>query len=107
VAVNLDTTIEALFLGGAPGEGVANANLTIAAAVAAEFSAEFDITAAAGESALLVINDTDANSASIWQYTESTGAAGGATEISASELTRVAVVNSNAAITTGNLDLHA
>jgi hypothetical protein len=105
VAVNLNGTNEGLFLDGANSEGVANASLRDADAVAAEFSAEFSITAANGESSLLVINDTNANSASIWQYTEAGGAAGGANEISGSELTLIAVVNSNAAITTGNLDL--
>ena len=88
---------------GQAGEGVANASLTDPGLVAAAFDAEFNITASNGDDALLVINDTNANSASIWQYTESTG--GG--EISAGELTLVAVVNSNAAIQTGNLDLAA
>jgi len=103
VNANVSTTVEALFLSGQAGEGVANASLTDPGLVAAAFDAEFNITASNGDDALLVINDTNANSASIWQYTESTG--GG--EISAGELTLVAVVNSNAAIQTGNLDLAA
>ena len=103
VAANITTTVEALFLSGQAGEGVTNAALTDPTQVAAAFNAEFVITAVNGNDALLVVNDTNANSASIWQYTESTG--GG--KISAAELTFVALVNSNAAIATGNLDLAA
>ena len=107
VAVNLNN-IEALFLDGNNSEGVSSANLNTtadAAAVAAEFSAEFAITATADETTLLVINDTDSTNSSIWLYTEATGAAGGAGEISAGELTFVSFVAGNAAIATGNLDL--
>ena len=73
-AVNLNT-VEALYLGGTNNEGVANASLGSASLVAAEFNSEFAITASNGQDALLVINDTDANSFAVWQYVESTGGA--------------------------------
>ena len=101
-AVDL-SLLEALFLDGSANNGVTNANITSSAAVAAEFNAEFAITAAAGETTLLVINDTDANSSSVWLYTEATGA-GEITGGVGGELQFVALVNSNAAIATGNLD---
>ena len=55
VAVNLDS-VEALFLIGnsLTGEGVTNANLSIAASVATEFNLEFAITEAMSEATLLV-----------------------------------------------------
>jgi hypothetical protein len=105
IAVDLNGMIEGLFLDGNNTEGVANGDLLDADDVAAEFSREFSITAAAGERTLLVINDTNGNSASIWEYNESSGAAGGDNEIVGSELTLITLVNSNAAITSGNLDL--
>ncbi len=91
---------EALMLTGANNEGVANTNLSNAALVAAAFNAEFVITAANGEDALLVINDTNGNSASMWQWVQ---AAGGA--ISADELTYIGTINANATIVTNNFDL--
>ena len=104
-AVDLNIAIEALFLDGSANDGVTNANLTSAAAVAAEFSAEFAITASALESTLLVVNDTDANSSALWLYTKSSGATGGAGEISAAELSLIGVFTGNGALETGNLDL--
>ena len=98
-AVDLNTTIEALILGGANNEGVSFANLTNATAVAAEFNAEFALTAADGEATLLLINDTDSNSAAIWQWTQAGGG-----EMAAGELTLIGVVNANATITGGNFD---
>ena len=70
-AVDL-SSIEALFLDGSTNNGVINANLSDATAVANEFNAEFAITSIAGQDALLVINDTNvgANSFAVWQYTE-------------------------------------
>ena len=60
--------IEALVLDRRGGEGVTTANLGNAAAVSAAFNTEFAITAANGEDALLVINDTNGNSFSLWQW---------------------------------------
>ena len=96
-----NSDIELLLLTGAGGEGVTNANLTNAALVAAAFNAEFNITAANGNDAVLVINDTDANSFAVWQYIESTGGA----EIAAGEITLIGRFDANGAISTGNLDL--
>jgi hypothetical protein len=107
VAVDLDTTFEALFLDG-NNDGVSSGganNLDNLTAVAAEFSAEFSITAADGQTTLLVINDNNANDSAVYLYTEDGGASGGVGEITAAELQLVAYIdNSNAAIATGNLD---
>ena len=87
--------VEAIYLGGSSGEGVASANLTSASAVAAAFNAEFTITGSGD--AVLVINDTDANSFAVWIYTELSG-----TEIDASELTLVGVFSGNGTVTTSS-----
>jgi hypothetical protein len=102
VTVNVGTSAEALYLSGVANEGMNNANLGNAAAIAAEFNAEFNLIAANGESTLLVINDTNLNSASIWQWTQT---AGGTTEIDISELVRIATVNANGTLTTTGVDL--
>jgi len=102
VAVNLNGTVEGLWLSGANNEGVSNAQLGNAAQVASEFNAEFNITAANGEATLLVINDTNSNSASVWQWVQ---AAGGSAEIDASELTLIALINANATINVGDFVL--
>ena len=91
--------IEALLLTGAGGEGVTTANLGNAAAVAAAFNAEFVITAANGEDALLVVNDTDGNSFSLWQWTQAGGG-----ETAAAELALMGIFTANATVTTGNFD---
>ncbi len=96
-AVDLNTTAEALYLSGNNGEGVTNANLGSANAVRNEFNAEFALTAADGESTLLVINDTDGNSAAIWQFLQNGGG-----EINADELTLIGIVNANATVTVDN-----
>ena len=98
-AVNLNTTFEALFLDGANGEGVTTANLGVAASIVTEFNAEFALTAANGETTLLVINDTNGNSAAVWQWTQANGG-----EIAAGELTLLGIFNANATMTTGALD---
>ena len=87
-------SIEALYLSGANGEGVANAALGDASAVAAAFNAEFNITASNGQDALLIINDTNSNSFSVWQWVQVDGG-----EISAAELTQVGVFNGNGTVT--------
>jgi len=92
---------EALYLSGANGEGVTNADLTDAALVAAAFNAEFNITAANNEDALLVINDTNGNSASIWQWIQT---AGGGAEVDANELTLIGTVTANGTVTTASFD---
>ena len=99
-AVNLDTTTEALFIDGSNNEGVTNANLGNTTIVAAEFNAEFAITASVGQDALLVVNDTDSNSFAVWQYVED----GTTAEIQVSELALIGVFNANAAASTGNFD---
>jgi hypothetical protein len=98
---NLNATAEALFLSGANGEGVANASLRSASAVAAEFNSEFNIVASAGRDAVLVVNDTNANSFAVWQYVEN----GITAEIQTNELTLIGLFNANAAVVTGNFDL--
>ncbi|HKU93797.1 MAG TPA: VCBS domain-containing protein, partial [Vineibacter sp.] len=95
VAVNLNA-VEALYLSGTNNEGVGNASLGSASAVAAEFNSEFAITSSNGQDALLVVNDTDGNGFAVWQYTESTGGA----EISAAELTLIGVFQANGTATT-------
>lgn len=91
--------IEALLLTGVGGEGVTTANLGNAALVSAAFNAEFAITAANGEDALLVINDTNGNSFSLWQWVQAGGG-----ETAATELTLVGIFNANAAVTADNFD---
>ncbi len=91
--------IEALLLTGAGGEGVTTANLGNAALVSAAFNAEFAITAANGEDALLVVNDTDGNSFSVWQWIQAGGG-----ETTAAELTLIGVFTSNATVTAGSFD---
>ncbi len=101
-AVNLGA-VEALFLDGSNGEGVSSAggnDLDSATAVANEFNAEFAITAAMGEATLLVINDTNANNAAIWQYVET----GVTAEIQTSELTLIGIINANGTVTTNSFD---
>ena len=86
-------------LTGAGGEGVANANLSNANAAAIAFNAEFAITAGNGEDALLVINDTDGNGFSVWQWVQAN-----AGEIEANELTLIANVSANTTVTTSSFD---
>ncbi len=90
-AVNL-ATIEALFLDGSANNGVNNANLANAASVAAEFNAEFAITSTVGQATLLVINATNSDNATVWQYVEN----GTTAEIQAGELTLIGTINANA-----------
>jgi hypothetical protein len=94
-----NTDIEALMLTGAGGEGVTAANLGNAALVSAAFNNEFTITAANGEDALLVINDTDGNSFALWQWIQAGGG-----ETAAAEMTLVGVFTANATVTAGNFD---
>ncbi len=100
-AVNLNGTVEALYLSGANGEGVTTGNLDSAGDVATEFNAEFALTANNGEATLLVINDTGAgnNSFAVWQWIQAGGG-----EMAAAELTLIGVFTSNATVTTGSFD---
>jgi hypothetical protein len=100
--VNLNLTTEGLYLNGLNTEGVATGDLTSAAAVATEFNAEFAMTAADGEATLLVINDTNSDSAAVWQWIQAGGG-----EITAGELTRIATVTANATITTASFGFYA
>ena len=52
-----------------------------------------------GEDALLVINDTNANSFSLWQWVQAGGG-----EMSAAELTLIGIFSANATVTAGNFD---
>lgn len=90
-AANLNTAFEALYLAGTNGEGVTRAQLGNANSVATEFNAEFAITAANGQDALLVVNDTDGNSFALWQWVQ----AGGTAEIDAAELTLIGIFDAN------------
>jgi Ca2+-binding RTX toxin-like protein len=102
-AVDLNGVNEALFLSGVNGEGVTSGganNLDNATAVANEFNAEFALTAVDGEATLLVINDTDANDAAVWQWIQAGGG-----EITAGELTLIGYINNaNATVTTASFD---
>ena len=62
-----------MLLTGTGGEGVANASLGNAALVSAAFNANFNITASNGEDALLVVNDTNGNGFSVWQWVQAGG----------------------------------
>jgi Ca2+-binding RTX toxin-like protein len=100
VTVNL-AAIEALMLTGAvAAEGVTTANLGNAAAVATAFNNEFVITAANGEFTMLVINDTDGNSFSVWDFAQADGG-----EISAAELLLLGTFTANGTVTTASFDL--
>lgn len=88
---------EALMLSGANGEGVTNADLANAGAVAAAFSVEFNITAANGEDALLVVNDTDGNGFSVWYWLQAGGG-----EVSAGEIALIGVFSGNGTVTTSS-----
>jgi hypothetical protein len=89
-------------LSGLNGEGVTRATLGNAATVATEFNAEFAITAQTGDDALLVINDTDANSFAVWQWVQG---AGGVAEIDANELTLIGIFTANGTVTTAMFDI--
>ncbi|MDM0115696.1 peroxidase family protein [Variovorax sp. J22R133] len=91
--------VEALLLTGANGEGVTTANLGNAALVATAFNNEFAITAANGEDALLVVNDTNGNSFSLWQWVQAGGG-----ELAAGELTLIGTFTANATVTADNFD---
>ena len=91
--------VEALLLTGANNEGVTTANLGNAALVSAAFNAEFGITAVNGEDALLVVNDTNGNSFSLWQWVQAGGG-----ETTAAELTLIGIFNANAAVAADNFD---
>jgi hypothetical protein len=100
-AVDL-ATIEALILGdGNANEGVSDANLDSAIAVAAEFNEEFAITSAVGQDALLVVNGTDSDDFSVWVYEENGTTAG----VQAGELTLLGVVDATDDALTGNIAL--
>lgn len=79
------------------GDGLSTANLDSASAVAAAFSAEFNITAANGEDAVLVINNTSGNGFSVRLWVQAGGG-----EVSAAELTLIGVFQSNAAVTSSS-----
>jgi Ca2+-binding RTX toxin-like protein len=89
--------IEALLLTGAADEGVTTANLGNAAAVSTAFNNEFALTAANGEDALLVINDTNGNSFGVWQWVQAGGG-----ETSAAELSLIGIFSANDTVTAGN-----
>ena len=88
-----------MLLTGAGGEGVTTANLGNAGLVSAAFNAEFVLTTANGEDALLVVNDTNGNSFSLWQWTQAGGG-----ETSAAELALIGIFTANATVSTGNFD---
>ena len=90
---------EALLLTGTGGEGVGNTSLVNAVAVSAAFNANFTITASNGEDALLVVNDTNGNDFSAWQWVQAGGG-----ETAADELTLIGVFRGNAAATVDNFD---
>jgi hypothetical protein len=91
--------IEALLLTGAGGEGVTAANLGNAGLVSAAFNTEFNITAGAGEDALLVINDTDGNNFALWQWIQAGGG-----ETAAAELSLIGIFQANATVTNTHFD---
>ncbi|RYU60913.1 tandem-95 repeat protein [Methylolobus aquaticus] len=98
-AANL-ASIEALYLRGSGNDGVSTANLTNAAAVAAEFNAEFNLTVTQGEQTLLLLNDNTGGShqSALWLYTEASPGTSLDNPISAIELTLVGVIEANAPV---------
>ena len=88
---------EGVILRGGNGEGVVNASLADATAVASAFNAEFNITAANGEDCILVVNDTNANSFSVWQWIQSGGG-----EVSSAEISLMGVFSANGTVTTSS-----
>jgi len=98
-AANL-ASIEALYLRGSGNDGVSTANLTNAAAVAAEFNAEFNLTVTQGEQTLLLLNDNTGGShqSALWLYTEASPGTSLDNPISATELTLVGVIEANAPV---------
>ncbi|MEZ5924911.1 MAG: calcium-binding protein [Hyphomicrobiaceae bacterium] len=91
--------LEALYLSGAAGEGVTRGQLKNAGAVANAFNTEFNITAANGEDAFLVVNDTNSNSFAVWHWVQA-----GEGEVGASELSLVGVFTSNATVSTASFE---
>ncbi|MGB4066538.1 MAG: hypothetical protein WBK08_00770, partial [Nitrospira sp.] len=98
--VDLNTTVEALYLAGTNGEGLANKDLTKATVVANEFNAEFNVTASSGQDALLVVNATNSNNFALYSYLES----GSGAEIQGTELTLIGVFNSNGDVVTSQFN---
>ncbi|MFO1172993.1 MAG: Ig-like domain-containing protein [Hyphomicrobiaceae bacterium] len=88
---------EALMLSGSAGEGVTSANLSSASAVSAAINAEFIITAADGEDAVLVVNDTDSTNFSVWHWVQAGGG-----ETSAAEISLIGVFSANGTVGTGS-----
>ncbi len=88
---------EGLMLRGSNGEGVTNASLGNASAVASAFNAEFVITAANGEDAILVVNDTNGNDFSVWRWIQAGGG-----EVGATELTLIGVFDAYGTVTTSS-----
>ena len=99
LSVKGNANAEALRLTGVNDEGVTSATLGSAAAVATAFNKEFAITAANGEDALLLVNDTNGNSFSAWQWIQARGG-----ETSGSELTLIGTFVSNATVGTASFD---
>ncbi|WP_139558155.1 ELWxxDGT repeat protein [Methylotetracoccus oryzae] len=104
-AVDLGS-VEGLYLAGTANDGVATVDLTNAAAVAAEFNAEFNLTVTQGEQTLLVINDNVSGSsqAALWLYTEADAGISSDNPIAATELTLIAVVQANATVVSAQFD---
>jgi DNA/RNA-binding domain of Phe-tRNA-synthetase-like protein len=70
--------------------------------VAAEFNSEFDIIADIGQDALLVINDTNGNNFSVWQWVQGTG---GTVEIDTTELTLIGNFTANGTVDATMFDI--
>ena len=97
-----DTEVEALLLV----SGVTTANLGNNGVVSAAFNAEFNLfttggvnPVANGEDALLVVDASDGNGFSVWQWIQAGGG-----ETAAGELTLIATVAGNATVTTASFD---
>ena len=99
---NLNTTREALYLAGTKDEGVEDISLLAKNTVAAEFNAEFTITASNGQDALLVVNATNSTRFAVYSYLESGSVSD---EIQDVELTLIGVFNSNGDVGTSQFGL--
>ena len=90
-------SVEGLYLNGTGGQGVTAASLANATQVANAFNTNFWVAASAGQDAVLVINDTDANDFAVWQFRESGAQLG----IQANELSLMARFHSNNTVAMG------
>lgn len=96
-SVDIDT-IEALLVTGA-NDGLTDSLLSSASQLASELTSEFDFTNfTLGDDLLVVVNGTNSNNFSVWQFVEN----GASADVVSSELTLIGLFNSNGDATSDN-----